>query len=73
MKIVFKPVFMKQFHFIKTLGYLFERKRYVCEKGNIGTRKRLSIKSASRYKHFLTTQVKNLHAVSHFNTKHFVL
>ena len=50
------------FHFIKT-----------CEKGNIGTRKRLSTKSVSRYKNLLTTQGKNLLAVSHFNIKHFVL
>ena len=76
-KIMFKPVFMKQFHFIKTLGYLFEplkyAKRYVCEKGNIGTRKRVSTKSVSRFKNLQTTQAKNLPAVSHFNIKHFVL
>ena len=52
----------------------YARKRYVCEKkGNTGTRKRMSTKSVSRYKKLLITQVENLHAVSHFNTKHLVL
>ena len=42
------------------------RNRYVCEKGNgWGTRTRMSTKSVSRYKKLLTTQVENLHAVSH--------
>ena len=50
----------------------YARKRYVCEKkGNTGTRKRMSTKSVSSYKKLLTTQVENLHAVSHFNTKHY--
>ena len=33
----------------------------------------MSTKSLSRYKQLLTTQVDNLHEVSHFNTKHLVL
>ena len=36
-------------------------------------RKRTSTKSVSRYKKLLTEQVENLHAISHFNTKNFVL
>ena len=32
----------------------------------------MSTKSVSRYKKLVTTQVENLHAVSHFNTKHLV-
>ena len=52
----------------------YARKRYVRgKKGNTGTRKRMSTKSVSRYKKLLITQVENLHAVSHFNTKHLVL
>ena len=33
----------------------------------------MSTKSVSRYKKRLTTQLENLHAISHFNTKHLVL
>ena len=33
----------------------------------------MSTKFVSRYKKLLTTQVENLHAVSHFNRKHLVL
>ena len=33
----------------------------------------MSTKSVSRYKKLLTTQVENLHAIPHFNTKHLVL
>ena len=33
----------------------------------------MSTKSVSRYKKRLTTQVENLHAVLHFNTKNFAL
>ena len=33
----------------------------------------MSTKCLSRYKKLLTTQVENLHAISHFNTKHLVL
>ena len=43
------------------------------KKGNTGTRKRVSTKSVSRYKKLMTTQVENLNAVSHFNTKHCAL
>ena len=51
-----------------SLCHLWNRRnRYVCEKGNgWGTRTRMSTKSVSRYKKLLTTQVENLHAVSHF-------
>ena len=31
----------------------------------------MSPKSISRYKKLLTTQVEDLYAISHFNTKHF--
>ena len=78
-KIVFKPVFLKQVHLLKPLDIFmtllkYARKRYVCKKkGNTGTRKRMWTKSVSRYKKLLITQVENLHAVSHFNTKHLVL
>ena len=33
----------------------------------------MSTKSVSRYKKLLSTQVENLHSVSHFDTKHLVL
>ena len=36
-------------------------------------RKRMSTKSVSKYKKLLKTQVENLHAAPHFNTKHLVL
>ena len=75
-------VFLKQFrqfHFLKPWD-VFVRllkwakmvrlgKRWHSE----GTRKRMSTKSVSRYKQLLTTQVDNLHEVSHFNRKRLVL
>ena len=75
-KLVFKPVFPKQFHFLKPLNIfmtlLKKPKRYFCKKGNIEARKRgCRQRSISRYKTLLTTQVENLqHAISHFIQHH---
>ena len=56
-KIMFKPFFLKQFYFIKTLRYLYDafeiREEDKSVKKVIGTQRRLSTKSAAKYKKLL--------------------
>ena len=65
--------------FLKTLGYLYQAFE-IREKGT--SSKKVTLRDAKEdvdkickicTKRLLTTQVENVHAVSHFNTKHLVL
>ena len=62
--------------FLKTLGYLYQAFE-IREKGT--SSKKVTLRDAKEdvdkicTKRLLTTQVENVHEVSHFNTKHLVL
>ena len=76
---VFKPVFLKQFHFLKLLHIFMTllkdaKKVRVRKWWHWGTQLKRDVDKVciAGYKKLLATQVENLPAVSHFNTNWYV-
>ena len=78
---MFKPVFLKQFrqfHFFKTLGYIYvsfkiREKKYVCEKGSIEVSKEDVDKICIEVQKTSDNACGKPTLVSQFNTRHLVL